>query len=118
MSIGLSDDAATSMRTSPSPGSGSGTPPSSGGRPSSETTAARISFRTGSDLPLAAPLVEDGGDLLLRIRHCLLRVAAACRLGEHLRDEERAEHLVDRGRRVPRIADVDRELLEGPEDGV
>src|SRR5688572_17834860 len=97
MSIGLSADAATSSRTSPSPGCGSGTSPSWGGRPSSETTAARIRSRSGSDLPLAAPLVEDRVDLLLGVRHGLLRIAAVSGLGEHLRDEERAEHFVDRG---------------------
>src|SRR6266496_1514619 len=60
-----------------------------------------------ADQPLGTPLLEDHGDLLLRVGDRLRRGGfPAGRPGEHRRDHERAEHLADRGVRRTRMADV------------
>src|SRR5512138_2093939 len=73
----------------------------------STTATSGPSLAGGAGLPLR----EDALQLLLRRPGRVLgREVAAGRLREHGRDDERVERLVDRRRRVPRVADVRRPL--------
>src|ERR1700674_4380547 len=67
-------------------------------------------------IPRSLPLVEDPLDLLLgRARGVLRTQHVLGRLGEHRRDDEGVEDLVDRGGRVAGVTDVGRPIEDSRE---
>src|ERR1043166_1360628 len=79
----------------------------------------RFLVSTTAIAPPSLPLREDAPHFLVRRLHRgLRRHLVLRRLREHRRDDEGVEHLVDRRRRVARVADVRRPIEHVAEDRV